>query len=284
MTFGAVHYHAVLGRLGHRPARTLEHDLLLTDQSMSYAGTPASSTTTHNKQSSALVAARVPSPSIAIANNGHYSDCRVWAPRTQRWERDLCRLIERDVDDVVHVDVPLRSLVAFHNGSKQAKDKYARLRDALARRDWKAASAELQRLTEELPETGNHLILLALEDESAGRTINDKKPSKLFEAINRIGVTRRFADLGYDADHNFKLNSWSYAWPRFTKPFYFGKAAHGMVFLLMFDKLYTEEDEIRFSLFKIALSNCVVLVQVLCSNIVFVGKTIGVRGFQIGIQ
>ena len=54
---------------------------------------------------------------IAIANNGHYSDCRAWAPREERWERDLCRLIERDVDDIVHVDIPLAELVAFHNGS-----------------------------------------------------------------------------------------------------------------------------------------------------------------------
>jgi hypothetical protein len=55
---------------------------------------------------------------IAISNNGHYSDCRAWAPRAERWERDLCRLIERDVDDVVHVDIPLASLVAFHAGKK----------------------------------------------------------------------------------------------------------------------------------------------------------------------
>lgn len=53
---------------------------------------------------------------IAIANNGHYSDCRAWAPRSERWERDLCRLIERDVDDIVYVDIPLADLVAFHNG------------------------------------------------------------------------------------------------------------------------------------------------------------------------
>jgi len=54
---------------------------------------------------------------IAIANNGHYSDCRAWAPRTVRWERDLCRLIERDVDDVVYVDIPLAELVSFHKGN-----------------------------------------------------------------------------------------------------------------------------------------------------------------------
>ena len=53
---------------------------------------------------------------IAIANNGHYSDCRAWAPRFERWERDLCRLIERDVDDIVYVDIPLADLVDFHNG------------------------------------------------------------------------------------------------------------------------------------------------------------------------
>jgi hypothetical protein len=53
---------------------------------------------------------------IAIANNGHYSDCRAWAPRSERWKRDLCRLIERDVDDVVHVDIPLSDLVAVHDG------------------------------------------------------------------------------------------------------------------------------------------------------------------------
>jgi hypothetical protein len=87
---------------------------------------------------------------IAIANNGHYSDCRAWAPHSQRWERDLCRLIERDVNDVVYVDIPLASLVAFHGGDKQAKDKYARLRAALDRRDLTAACAALKKLTKEL--------------------------------------------------------------------------------------------------------------------------------------
>ncbi len=50
---------------------------------------------------------------VAIANNGHYSDCRVWAPRDVRWQRDQCRLIERDVNDVLSVAIPLQSLREF---------------------------------------------------------------------------------------------------------------------------------------------------------------------------
>lgn len=88
---------------------------------------------------------------IAIANNGHYSDCRAWAPRAERWERDLCRLIERDVNDVVYFDLPLASIVAFHAGDKQVKDKYERLRVALKKRDIAAARAALETLTDDLP-------------------------------------------------------------------------------------------------------------------------------------
>ena len=61
------------------------------------------------------------------------------------------------------------------------------------------------------------------------------------------------ADQEYDSDHNWNLNSWSYDYPRFTKPFYYGRAANGMVFIMMFNKMYSAEDEIRFSLFKFKL-------------------------------
>jgi hypothetical protein len=54
---------------------------------------------------------------IAVANNGHYSDCRAWAPKFERWKRDLCRLIERDVDDIVHVVAPMKRLIAFHRAA-----------------------------------------------------------------------------------------------------------------------------------------------------------------------
>ena len=59
---------------------------------------------------------------IAIANNGDYSDCRAWAPRKIRWERDLCRLIERGINDLVHVDLPLASLRAFHANPSANED------------------------------------------------------------------------------------------------------------------------------------------------------------------
>lgn len=70
------------------------------------------------------------------------------------------------------------------------------------------------------------------------------------------GGTYRAADAtptAYDADHGFPLNSWSYDFPRFTLPFYYGRTARGMVFLVMFDRARTPVDEIRFSLFKFKL-------------------------------
>ena len=70
------------------------------------------------------------------------------------------------------------------------------------------------------------------------------------------GGTYRHAQalpLNYDADHDFKLNLWSYDSPRFTRPFCYGRAANGMSLILMFDRTYSDEDEIRFSLFKFKL-------------------------------
>ena len=61
------------------------------------------------------------------------------------------------------------------------------------------------------------------------------------------------APTDYDADSNFRLNSWSYDYPRFTRPFYYGRAARDMVLMLMFDRSHSEVDEVRFSLFKFKL-------------------------------
>ncbi len=73
---------------------------------------------------------------------------------------------------------------------------------------------------------------------------------------NKGGTYRSLpaAPTEIDADHNFRLNSWSYDWPRFTKPFYYGRAARDMAFILMFDRAHTAEDEVRFSLFKFKLA------------------------------
>ncbi len=70
------------------------------------------------------------------------------------------------------------------------------------------------------------------------------------------GGTYRHVDaagLDYDGDVSFRLNSWSYDWPRFTKPFYYGRAAHDMTLMMMFDRTHSTVDEVRFSLFKFKL-------------------------------
>jgi hypothetical protein len=53
---------------------------------------------------------------VAVANNGDFSDCRAWAPRTNAWERDLCRLVEPRQQSVVSVRVPLGELRTHHAG------------------------------------------------------------------------------------------------------------------------------------------------------------------------
>lgn len=58
---------------------------------------------------------------VAVANNGKYSDCRVWAPRSERWQRDQCRLISRKENDAVFVDLPLESLRDFRQRGADPK-------------------------------------------------------------------------------------------------------------------------------------------------------------------
>jgi hypothetical protein len=68
-----------------------------------------------------------------------------------------------------------------------------------------------------------------------------------------MGGTYRYANaspLAYDEDVSFSLNTWSYDYPRFTRPFYYGRAAHGMCYMLMFDRTFSKRDQVRFSLFK----------------------------------
>ncbi len=50
----------------------------------------------------------------------------------------------------------------------------------------------LRWIQDDLKETGNHLILIALEDESAGREVNDRHP--VFQTIGRMGHFQKFRD------------------------------------------------------------------------------------------
>ena len=72
------------------------------------------------------------------------------------------------------------------------------------------------------------------------------------------GGTYRHLDaspLTSDENVTFRLNTWSYDWPRFTEPFYYGLADHGMTLILMFDRAHTTEDEMRMSLFKFKVND-----------------------------
>ena len=57
------------------------------------------------------------------------------------------------------------------------------------------------------------------------------------------------APLAFDTDHNMQSNLRSFTDPRFTQPFFFCRAANAMVLILMFDRLQSETDEMRFSQF-----------------------------------
>jgi len=58
---------------------------------------------------------------VAVANNAEFSDCRVWGPRKDRWRQDLCRLLQRREDCVIHVTVPLDSLRQHQQGDEDTE-------------------------------------------------------------------------------------------------------------------------------------------------------------------
>lgn len=60
--------------------------------------------------------------------------------------------------------------------------------------------------------------------------------------------------LKMDDAVEFRLNTWSYDWPRISQPFYYGLAEEDMTLILMFDRLSSARDQIRFSLFKFKLN------------------------------
>jgi len=55
--------------------------------------------------------------------------------------------------------------------------------------------------------------------------------------------------LEFDDDHNNRHNLVSFDYPRFTQPLLYGRCRGGMVLMLMFDRMVSVTDEIRFSHF-----------------------------------
>jgi hypothetical protein len=185
---------------------------------------------------------------------GHASPHNRFAPRLQEYaleravDRPTVRLVRQAQDDPwrvsstltytlrepYYVDLEFRCLA--HDPSLFGKRRYAVFFFANYMNDVEQIA----------------LNFLGLEREGEGeRWIAADAPPG--HADYNGGGTYRHArapPLAYDADHDFKLNLWSYDWPRYTRPFYFGRAAHGMTLIMMFDKAYEEADEIRMSLFK----------------------------------
>jgi hypothetical protein len=69
-------YHAVLGRLGLKPHRSLEEDLRVTDQSMSYAGTSVAVPKTEQPAPGRTTSA----PAVAASNGSSHCQCHEPAP------------------------------------------------------------------------------------------------------------------------------------------------------------------------------------------------------------
>lgn len=97
---------------------------------------------------------------------------------------------------VVVVTNPLELYTAGAARPRKAKPKKkstAKSRTKAAPPKPKSDGEEYLRWIEkDLKETGNHLILIAHEDESAGREVNDRHP--IFQTIGRMGHFQKFRD------------------------------------------------------------------------------------------
>jgi hypothetical protein len=55
---------------------------------------------------------------IAVANNGIFSDCRIRAPYSETWQREVCRLIARNGNEAIVADLAIGDLRAFQRDSE----------------------------------------------------------------------------------------------------------------------------------------------------------------------
>ncbi len=70
---------------------------------------------------------------IAVANNGTFSDCRVRAPYTEAWQRDVCRLIARGENTTVVADLSIDSLREYRANPVEYDRK---------RKEWEDSASE----------------------------------------------------------------------------------------------------------------------------------------------
>ena len=67
---------------------------------------------------------------VAVANNAQFSDCRVYAPRKERYERDACRLISPGENETVGAPMrasDLRRFQLFSLGRLKTTSRITRL-------------------------------------------------------------------------------------------------------------------------------------------------------------
>ena len=94
------------------------------------------------------------------------------------------------------------------------------------------------------------LTLIAVASTAmAGITTVRPMGSPFEPGLNRI-MNHLYGEGNFTRIDDSKDNLWSYAWPRFTRPFFYGRAHHNMVLIMMFDRAWSAEDEIRMSVFR----------------------------------
>lgn len=166
-------------------------------------------------------------------------------------ERDGVQLVRRAADDPWSVDATLTyRLVAPHYVDVGFR---CTPRDARRFRPHGYAIFFFCHYMNDVADPALHFRGVASESGTETWIAADAPPGPVHWNGGGTYLARPSRPLEFDAGLKFNLNTWSYDYPRFTLPFYYGRAAHDMAFILMFDRDWTPRDEIRFSLFKFKL-------------------------------
>lgn len=132
-----------------------------------------------------------------------------YTPVANRWSTELTAIVGEIAGDLATLsliaDSPKVAVVtcpAELYGRSVRRAKKAKKKKAARRKKGAAASGEPEQtdreaamirwITDSLPQTSNHLVLVAYEEEAEGREVNER--SALFQAVAAIGYTRAFRD------------------------------------------------------------------------------------------